>query len=252
MSLLPGAPRDLFGGFIMAVMQSVLDVIREVIATRATGWARLRDAGIQAAADRQKGESVKDAAARIDAEYKGEFSAETANERAQFRAAVLLGLVGDESVEVKPASSKAPSVNKPANMVTSWNEAQKAASDIRAMHDMATSGRKGTGARVTTNGTNSGAAPAGSMFPGVTTLDIAKPTVAAAPIGERWDMFAADLADALKDEKLRRQLFALIAQAGFQVKAKAATKEIKLPAAPVPPATLRSADLPRPVGQIAA
>lgn len=236
----------------MAVMQSVLDVIRAVIAERATGWARLRDAGIQAASDRKPGESFKDASERIFNEYAGEFSAETANERAQFRAAVLIGLAGDDVVEVKAATSKAAAVTKKASQVTSWNEAQKAASCIREDNGMATSGRKGTGARVTTNGTNSGAAAPGSMFPGVTTLDIAAPAITVTPLGERWDDFGADVKAALADDTMRKRLFAILAAAGFAAKAKAAAKEVKIPAMPVPPATLRSADLPRPEGQIPA
>lgn len=226
----------------MAVMQSVLDVIRAVIAERATGWSRLRDAGIQAASDRRKDESIKDAAARILADYAGEFTSETANERAQFRAAVLLGLAGSDMVEVKPASSKAPSVNKPANMVQSWNEAQRAAACIREDNDMASSGRKGTGARTPAAATNSGAAPipAGSIFPGVTTATPAP----AAPValGERWDDFGADVKAALADVTLQKRLFAILAQSGYTVKpAKAAAKvDAKIAKAiaaqPVPPA----------------
>lgn len=199
----------------MAVMQSVVEVIRAVIAERATGWSRLRDAGIQAASDRRPGESLKDAAARIIADYAGEFSSETANERAQFRAAVLIGLAGEESVEVKPATSKAAAVEKPASQVTSWNEAQRAAACIREDNDMSTSGRKGTGARTPTAATNSGAM-AGSIFPGVTT---ATPS-ACAPVAlaDRWDDFGADVKAAIAEEKTRKQLFAMLKAAGFEVK----------------------------------
>ena len=224
----------------MSAMQSVLDVIRAVIAERATGWSRLRDAGIQAASDRRKDESIKDAATRILGDYTGEFTAETANERAQFRAAVLLGLAGDDVVEVKPASSKAASVNKPASQVTSWNEAQKAAACIREDNDMVTSGRKGTGARTPV------AAP-GSMFPGVTTVTMAAPAVTVTPLADRWDDFGADVKAAIADATLQKRLFAILAAAGFSVKAKAAKADASIAKAiaaqPVPAGTPLAAAL---------
>ena len=225
------------------VMQSVLVVIRAVIAEHVSGWSRLRDAGIQAAADRKIGESVKDAATRITGEYAGEFSSETASVRSQFIAAVLLGLSGDEIVVVRAARSNVASVNKPASEVFSWNEAQQAAAGIREDAGMTTSGRKGTGARTPTAATAVPVAAvpvaAGPVFPGVTTAVAAAPI----PLADRWDNFGDDVKAAIADVKLRARLTAILKAQGFtlaptKVKVAAKVEEQALPTAPLTAAQL--------------
>ena len=113
---------------------------------------------------------------------------------------------------------------------------------------MGSSGRKGTGARTPVAAPAAPVAP-GSMFPGVTTVTMAAPAITVTPLADRWQDFGTDVKDALKDEKQRTMLFAILRDQGYNVKPAKAIKaidakiEAKIKAMPVPPAGVMAAAL---------
>lgn len=219
-------------------MQTVLDLLVKAQQQTASAFALVKQAADQAAADVNKGESAKDAHARIYGEYVVDMPGpDWANVRAHFSACLLVALApAGTMIETKAATGKAAAVTAPVSEMVTQREVIKAAAQLREDLGFASSGRKGkTGARTPAPAVNSGAM-AGPLFPGVSTAAPAAPA-APVPLADRWDDFGADLLVALADEGMRAKLGAILLRAGFTVKpSRVVAKAAVTKPVPVPPA----------------
>lgn len=220
---------------------SVAELLAAAAADMATAFGRIQTAARQAALEITKGETVPTSYDRLYGVYMTPYSGPVhSNLRAQFGACLLVALAAasdDTPVEVKAASGKTAAVTcKPSEVVTAATT-RAAASALREVHGMASSGNKGkTGARTPI----AAAAPAqpGPVLPGVT-------TASAIPVQlrDRWDSFGADVAAAMSDEDLRLKLIGIMFKLGYELRAKRIEEPAPLPTMPVPPASPKAVDV---------